>query len=268
MSEILLIEDDPGIREALVLLLDDEGYQTQEATTLEEAYDLIDYGAFDLILTDLLVHNEDAPFASVMQLQQRAAPTPVAILSAWRAIQSAPEAAQFAFVMSKPFDLDALLTAIAAALRTSGALTPEEEERAQVVRHYFAALSHRDWNALVRLCTDDVVYALPGASPLSATIEGKPALRAYSEAIFAHFPGAWFDPVNIYATPTGMAARYQARWLDDDQREQQQAGATIFQFSGLLIRLIGIRLANNQMRSLLESSSHPPVPSRGNTAAQ
>ncbi len=268
MAPILLIEDDPGIREALVLLLDDEGYQTQEATTLEEAYDLIDHNTFDLILTDLLVHNQDAPFASVVQLQQRAAPTPVAILSAWRAIQSAPEAAQFAFVMSKPFDLDALLTAIAAALRTRGALRPEEEERAQVVRQYFAALSHRDWDALVRLCTDDVLYVLPGASPLSATVAGKPAFRAHSEAVFAHFPGARFDPINIYATPTGMAARYQSRWLGADQREYQQAGATIFQFSGLHIQRIGIRLANDQLRSLLESSSYPPGPSRKNTAAQ
>lgn len=257
MSLILLIEDDPGIREALVLLLDDEGYQTQEATTLEEAYDLIDHNTFDLILTDLLVHNQDTPFASVVQLQQRAGPTPVAILSAWRAIQSAPEAAQFAFVMSKPFDLDALLTAIAAALRTSGALTPEQEQRAQVVRQYFAALSRRDWDALVSLCADDVVYALPGASPLSTTIEGKPAFRAHSEAVFAHFPGAMFDPVNLYATPGGVAARYQARWLGADQREHRQAGATIFQFSGHHIQRVGIRLASDQLRSLLESSLYP-----------
>jgi len=258
MATILLIEDDPGIREALVLLLDDEGYQTQEATTLQEAHDLIDHGTFDLILTDLLVHDPVAPFASVIHLQERAAPTPVAILSAWQAITADPEAARFAFVMSKPFDLDALLTAVAAALHTSGVLSTEDEQRAQVVRQYFAALSHRDWDTLVSLCADDVVYVLPGASPLSATITGKDAFRAYSEAVFAHFPGARFDHVNIYVTPGGMAARYQSRWLGADQRELQQAGATIFQFSRLLIQQIGVRLANDQLRSLLESSSYPP----------
>ena len=268
ISQILLIEDDPGIREALALLLDDEGYQTREASTLQEAYDLIDRGAFNLILTDLLAHVPDSLFAAASAIQERAAPTPVAILSAWQAALSAPEASQFAFVLTKPFDLDALLTAIAAALQTSGALSPEEQQRAQVVRHYFAALSQRDWDALVRLCTDDVLYVLPGASPLSATVAGKPAFRAHSEAVFAHFPGARFDPINIYATPTGMAARYQSRWLGADQREYQQAGATIFQFSGLHIQRIGIRLANDQLGSLLESSSHPPDPSRKNTGAQ
>jgi CheY-like chemotaxis protein len=254
MAPILLIEDDPGIREALVLLLEDEGYQTQEAATLEEAYDLIDHGTFDLILTDLLAHSQETPLASALNLQERAAPTPVAILSAWQAITSAPEAARFAFVMSKPFELDALLTAIAAALHTGRVLSPEDEQRAQVVRQYFAALSHRDWDTLVSLCTDDVVYVLPGASPLSATVVGKPAFRAHSEAVFAHFPGARFDPVNIYATPGGIAARYQSRWLGADQRERQQAGATIFQFSGLLIQQIGVRLESDQLRSLLESS--------------
>ena len=257
MAPILLIEDDPGIREALVLLLDDEGYQTREATTLQEAYDLIDHGAFDLILTDLLTHDQDTPFASALTLLERATPTPVAILSAWQAITAAPDAARFAFVMSKPFDLDALLTAIAAALHTGRVLSPEDEQRAQVVRQYFASLSHRDWDALVSLCADDVVYALPGASPLSATVVGKPAFRAHSEAVFAHFPGARFDPVNIYATPAGMAARYQSRWLGADQREHQQAGATIFQFSGLHIQQIGVRLASDQLRSLIESSSYP-----------
>lgn len=130
-----------------------------------------------------------------------------------------------------------------------------------MVRHYFAALSHRDWDALVSLCADDVVYLLPGANPLSGAIEGKAAFRAYSEDIFTGFPGAWFDPVNVYATPNGIAARYQVRWLSDDQREQQQSGATIFQFSGPQIQRIGIRLSDDQIRLLLEASSQSPQPS-------
>lgn len=255
MSEILLIEDDQAIRESLVYLLQDEGYQTQEASTLEGALDLIDRFTFDLILTDLLDHDPSQPLASAVKLRDRAAPTPVAILSAWPTITTSPEAAEFAFVMSKPFDLDVLLTAVAAALHER--LSPEDEQRAQVVLQYFTALSTSNWDALVSICTDDVIYVLPGNSSLSATVEGKSAFRAYSETVFAHFPAARFEPVSIYATPSGMAARYQALWLGEDQNEQQQAGAVVFQFSGLLIQRIGIRLATDQLRHLLDTSSYP-----------
>lgn len=253
MPQILLIEDDPAIRESLVYLLRDEGYQAQEAVTLDVALDLIDRFTFDLVLTDLLDHDPDQPLASAIALRDRAAPTPVAILSAWPTITTTPEAAEFAFVMSKPFDLDELLTTIAAALHTR--LSPEEEARALVVRQYFDALSTSDWDALVSICTDDVIYVLPGNSALSATVQGKSAFQAYSESVFAHFPAAHFEPVSIYATPSGMAARYQVRWLGNEHQEQQQAGAVVFQFSGLLIRRIGIQLANEQLRQLLETSS-------------
>ena len=256
MPHILLVEDDDAIRETLVLLLQDEGYQTQEATSVASALYLIEQATYDLILTDLFSHDPAAPLASVLALREQATPTPVAILSAWPASATDPEAADFAFIMSKPFDLDALLTAIAAAL--DAPLSPEDDQRAQVARRYFDALSSRDWDALVILCADDVTYILPGNTSLSATVEGKSAFRAYTEAVFAHFPAARFDPVILYSTPTGVAARYQSHWLTPNGDEERQSGAVIFQFSGLRIQRIGIRLANTQLQRAVETSSYPP----------
>lgn len=256
MPHILLVEDDDAIRETLVLLLQDEGYQTQEAASLPEAFRLIERATFDLILTDLFTHDPAAPLASALALREQAAPTPVAILSAWPANATDPEAADFAFIMSKPFDLDALLTAIAAAL--DAPLNPEDDQRAQVARRYFSALSSHDWDTLVNLCADDVTYILPGNASLSATVEGKSAFRAYTEAVFAHFPAPHFDPVILYATPTGVAARYQSRWLAPNGEEERQSGAVNFQFSGLRIQRIGVHLANTQLQRAVETSSYPP----------
>jgi DNA-binding response OmpR family regulator len=168
MPHILLVEDDDAIRETLVLLLQDEGYQTQEATSVASALYLIEQATYDLILTDLFTHDPAAPLASALALREQAAPTPVAILSAWPANATDPEAADIAFIMSKPFDLDALLTAIAAAL--DAPLNPEDDQRAQVARRYFSALSSHDWDTLVNLCADDVTYILPGNASLSATV--------------------------------------------------------------------------------------------------
>lgn len=256
MPHILLVEDDDAIRETLVLLLQDEGYQTQEATSVASALCLIEQATYDLILTDLFTHDPAAPLASALALREQAAPTPVAILSAWPANATDPEAADFAFIMSKPFDLDALLTAIAAAL--DAPLNPEDDQRAQVARRYFSALSSHDWDTLVNLCADDVTYILPGNASLSATVEGKSAFRAYTEAVFAHFPAPHFDPVMLYATPTGVAARYQSRWLAPNGEEERQSGAVNFQFSGLRIQRIGVHLANTQLQRAVETSSYPP----------
>ncbi|MEO7003663.1 MAG: nuclear transport factor 2 family protein [Ktedonobacterales bacterium] len=254
MPRVLLVEDDADIRQALVFLLQDEGYQTREASTQKDALALVDTTTFDLVITDLLTHDRKRPLASAMMLREYANPTPVAILSAWPTVLESPGAADFAFIMSKPFDLDMLLTSIAGALQRHRSLSPEEEQRAQVVRQYFAALSACDWNALTGLCSDDVIYVLPGNDPLSATVEGKAAFRAYTESVFAHFPAARFEQVSVYATPGGLAARYQARWLDDGPTEQLQSGAVVFQFTGRKIKQIGIHLATDQLRRLLDTS--------------
>ena len=160
--------------------------------------------------------------------------------------------------MTKPFDLDHLLTAIAATLQMHKVLNPEEERRAQVIRQYFAALAASDWDGLISLCADDVTYVLPGSDPLSTTVEGKSAFRDYAASVFAHFPAAHFEQVSVYATPGGMAARYQARWLDMNHIEQVQSGAGVFQFTGMQIQRIGIRLAPDQLRRLHETSLYSP----------
>ena len=94
----------------------DEGYQTREASTPEQALALLDTATFDLIMTDLLTHDQKHPLTFAVSLRERVAPTPVAILTAWPVAAQSLDVADFAFIMTKPFDLDKLLTAIAAAL--------------------------------------------------------------------------------------------------------------------------------------------------------
>ncbi len=54
-ASILLVDDDPGSREGLGLLLKGEGYQAEAAATGEEALDLIARKHFDVIITDLFL---------------------------------------------------------------------------------------------------------------------------------------------------------------------------------------------------------------------
>ena len=58
-DRLLLVEDDPRIREALVLGLSDEGYEVDEAGSGESALRLLDRGSYDVVLLDLMLPGMD-----------------------------------------------------------------------------------------------------------------------------------------------------------------------------------------------------------------
>lgn len=248
---VLVIDDDPDIRDALRLLLEDVGYEIAVAASRADALAQIDTATFQCILTDAFARTPDGALDSIRPLVERAQPTPVGLLTGWRLSPEDIERAGVAFVATKPFDLDQLLASVAAAIATP--LTPERQRQAAVVHAYFAALTARDWDALVALCTDDVTYVLPGESPFSGTIAGKAAFRAYTEETYRHFPAARFWDITVYAAPAGLAARFQGAWRAPDGSEPRMSGAAQFQFQGELIKQIGVRLNDERLRALLTS---------------
>lgn len=258
MPKLLLVDDDADLRETLLMLMADEGYAVQEAAALERALALVDAQGFDLIVTDCFDADGRDPLAGLAALRERAAPTPVGIMTAWPLLPEEVRAAGFAFLVGKPFDLDQLMLEVAAEVKA--ALRPEQVLAAGIVERYFAALSARDWDGLADLCTEDVTYVLPGAGPLAVTVEGRAALRTYTEQTFASFPDATFDHVAIYGTPNGLAVRYQSHWRDGDGREQQQAGALVLEFVGSHIRRIGVQLHDTQLHQLVMGAT-APIPS-------
>ena len=139
----------------------------------------------------------------------QAHPIPVGVISGWKLQEEEVRQRGFACLVRKPFDLEALLTSIAACLQIP--LTPEQARQAPVVQAYFAALSARAWDALLALCTDEVLYSLPD-SPFAGTIRGKAAFRTYTEETFRQFPAARFEEVLVSSRPHGLAARYRSCW--------------------------------------------------------
>lgn len=247
---LLVVDDEVTICDALSMVFTDEGYRVQAANSLDEALELVDQQAFDLILSDLLHKVPDDLFNAVERLRQRAHPTPVGLVTAWAT--TAAEAAEHGFpiLIGKPFDLDDLLSRVAAFLDRP--LTAERERHAQVAERYFAALSAQAWDQVADLCADDVTYILPGTSLYARTITGKSAFRDYTEETFRAFPHTRFEDVRIYGQPSGVAARYTARWQGPDGSEQQQSGGVVFQFAGEDIRQIGVRLNDARLQEMSE----------------
>lgn len=248
-QRILVVEDDDDLRDTLSIILQDHGYTVVTASSREAALVEADRQAFGFILTDLLVRGEGDRLQTAERLRERAFPTPVGILTGWRLSEAGVVSRGFVWLMGKPFDVEQLVTEIAAQLEVP--LTAEEQRQAEVVQAYFAALSARDWNALAALCTDEVVYVLPGPAPFAGEVRGKEAFQRYTEETYQHFPGARFDEVRVYALPEGLVARYVGHWQATDGGFRQQAGAVVIRFTGEKIKQIGVRLNAQQLQALM-----------------
>ncbi len=246
---LLVIEDDDELREMLALLLEDEGYETRSAATLNDALAALDEQSFDLILTDLFAHAPGDVLSSAQVVRERAAPTPVGVMTGWRTTAEEAEQAEFAFLVAKPFDVEQLLEVVAGSLRTP--LTEEQERQAEVVRRYFAALGAHDWDALAGLCAEDVTYILPGTSPYADEIRGREPFRRYSEETFRDFPNARFEHITIHALPNGLIARYSGIWNTGEGQESRMSGVVVFHFTGERIQRIGVRLPDERFAALL-----------------
>ena len=253
MARVLVVDDEEGIREALRFLLEDAGYDVSAVSSLDAALELIDREPVHLILTEMFFGRRKDAQKVLQTLLRQAAPTPVGLVTAWNVTLTEAQQAEFAFIIAKPFDIDQLLTQIAASIRTP--LTDEQQRQAQVARAYFAALTAQDWDALIELCTDNVIYFLPGPAALAGTQVGKQTFRAYTEETFAQFLDARFEDVQVYASPSGLATRYRGTWRMPDGSQPVMMGAVHFQFEGDRIKQIGVSLNDERLAALMRQPS-------------
>ena len=107
---ILVIDDDAGIREAIVDLLDEEGFATASASNGLEALNYIAEAPQKpaLIFLDLMMPTLDGwTFCKIRQATQMLMDIPVIAISA-ASMTGAHEPLRVEATLSKPFDPDAL----------------------------------------------------------------------------------------------------------------------------------------------------------------
>ncbi|CAA0124195.1 Transcriptional regulatory protein ZraR [BD1-7 clade bacterium] len=121
MSEkqhILVIDDEPDIRELLYITISRMGYQCTTASDVKEAKEALQKGVFDLCLTDMKL--PDGTGIEIIEYIQHAAPMlPVAMITAYGSVETATDAMKagaFDYV-SKPIELEKLRSLISVALK-------------------------------------------------------------------------------------------------------------------------------------------------------
>lgn len=116
-----MVDDDALIRDTLATALGDEGYAVRVAPDGRVALDTIGSWRPDVIVLDLMMPVMDGPaFRAAQRATRDTAHIPVIILSATHEIQSRTAGLGAAAVFAKPFDLGALLDAIAGLVQNPG----------------------------------------------------------------------------------------------------------------------------------------------------
>jgi len=122
---ILIVDDEPDIRELLALTLSRMGLQCKEAETLEQARKSLSEQHFDLCLTDMRLPDGNG-IDLVRHIQETSPEVPVAMITAHGNMNTAIEALKagaFDF-LNKPVELQTLRDLVSSALRLTEGSTP------------------------------------------------------------------------------------------------------------------------------------------------
>lgn len=107
MAKILVVDDDPGMREFLKIFLQKEKHEVLSVNCGEDALKIIDNEEFDLVITDLKMKNVSG-IKVLEKVKSISFYTEVVVMTAYGSVESAVEAMKLgAFdYIEKPFQLD------------------------------------------------------------------------------------------------------------------------------------------------------------------
>jgi len=209
-ARILVVDDEPSMRDVLRILLTREGYRVHTAASAEEALLAFEADPHDLVLTDL-----NLPATTGLELlrsvKMRAADgdrdVPVIMITAYGTAESAVEAMKtgaFDYVM-KPFNNDELLLIVRRALEAQRLKAENVRLKAELADRY-------NFGTLIGSCTKmQGVYRLIQQvkdSRISCFIRGESGTGKELVARAIHYNGTRsggpFVAINCGAIPEGL----------------------------------------------------------------
>ena len=113
MNHILVVDDDPAIRDVVADILEMSDYQVQTANNGAEALAQIRADQPAVVLLDLMMPVMDGwEFLRRCRDHSRCAQIPVAVMSAARDVAAAANELGAQAYLTKPFDMDAVLDVV------------------------------------------------------------------------------------------------------------------------------------------------------------
>lgn len=113
---VLVVDDEPGMRDTLAAILEGHGYRVSSACDAETAVSAVQATAFDVVVMDIRMPGRDGVSALQQMEQQMEVPPPQVILMTAYAqderLRAATESNAFAIIY-KPFDARRMLGLVA-----------------------------------------------------------------------------------------------------------------------------------------------------------
>lgn len=153
-KQLLLVDDEPGLREAVQAYLEDSGFQVQTASNAKDGWDWLQRSQPDLVITDIMMPQVDGyEFLKQMREDVRFKALPVVFLTARGMTGDRIQGYQAGCdaYLSKPFDPDELVAIIENLLERratttaagDGSETPDIADMARQIAEIKALLTQR-----------------------------------------------------------------------------------------------------------------------------
>ena len=184
-SRILLVDDEPRIRDFIGRALNVAGMRCDFAATGHEGLELTTMGDYDLVILDLVMPDMDG--RRVLEQLMRIRPDqPVLVLSCLADVSSKVDCLDLGAqdYLTKPFSLAELLARVRARLRSDGHQSSEVLRLVSCARHRAAAGRRGAWHGL----------AHPAGVPVAPRADGARWPLGAEGAAAAFVWGYAFDP--------------------------------------------------------------------------
>jgi DNA-binding NtrC family response regulator len=195
---VLIVDDDPGMRDGMALSLKRAGFVCEQARSGEDALRMTRPGAYDAVVTDLRMTGMDG-LQLTARLKALDPALPVLLITAFGSLETAREAMRLgAFdYLTKPFSPEELVGAVRKAVRSEDRLRAEEPGDAPVILTQDAVLA--ETLAMARRAADSRATILIQAE--SGT--GKELIAKLIHAASPRRKGA-FVAINCAAIPENL----------------------------------------------------------------
>jgi DNA-binding NtrC family response regulator len=172
---VLIVEDQPAVARALLLLLDIHGIDAEVASSADDAVRAVGRGDIDVVLQDMNftpgATSGDEGMSLFRRLRQIDTAIPVVLLTAWTSLESAVQMVKegAADYLAKPWNDEKLLTIVTALLESRRRDRERRGSRAALARSfdlrgivYESAAMHRVVTLALQVAAADVPVLITG----------------------------------------------------------------------------------------------------------
>jgi len=151
-GQLLIVDDEPGLREAVQAYLEDSGFTVQVASNAQEGWTLLQQGMPDLVISDIMMPQVNGyEFLQQVREDDRFKTLPVIFLTARGMTSDRIQGYQAGCdaYLAKPFDPDELVAIVEgllknrAVLKETGGTTPDIADMARQIAEIKALLTQK-----------------------------------------------------------------------------------------------------------------------------